>query len=367
MSRLGHVDSSANDDSSPEPVSKEKVNWGILLVFVLSGLAALFVGWLVAYEVTPLRDEHAAYWSGLLVNVGTTLLLAAALVYFERVVLRRVQTQNARAVKEAADQAADAATERIVPRVEELERSIQAGASALKSKRTESAERVARQPTFDSIETALERAAEINAVRLRTFQGSSERIASIIVPAGAAPGAPRLGVMRVPRMGFRPARIILTFERSEVVWQEGTETRDAFVELHEKMTAAGHGAAAGQVSVTSFFENCSLLLQVAIAARQNDSDKWLSGSPAIELIAADWVVTEAGLEIKGSGVVAAKDDFGRYLGGSSTVTGDQVPLSPPGGLDEDLWTLARGRASALLLGAPFPQLLPQQTLPFWMT
>lgn len=367
MSRLGHVHSSANDASNPESPSEQKVNWGILLIFTVLGLVALFGGWLVAYEVTALRDEHAAYWSGLLVNVGTTLLLTAALVWFERVVLRRVRTENVRAVKEAADQAADAAAERIVPRVEELERSIEASASALKSNRAESAEQVASQPTFESVETALERAAEINAVRMRTFPGSSERIASIIVPAGAAPEAPRLGVMRVPRMGPRPARIILTFDGSEVVWQEGMATRDAFVDLHEKMTAAGHGVAAGNVSVTSFFENCSLLLRLAIAARQNDAGRWLSGSPAIELIAADWVVTEAGIEVKGSGVVAAKDAFGRYLGGSNRVTGYVVPPSPPGGLDEDLWTLARTRASALLRGSPFPHLSYQQPPPFWMT
>lgn len=150
------------------------------------------------------------------------------------------------------------------------------------------------------------------------------------------------------------------------MWQEGTETRDAFVELYEKMTAAGHGAAAGQVSVTSFFENCSLLLQVAIAARQNDSDKWLSGSPAIELIAADWVVTEAGVEVNGSGIVAAKADFGHYLPGFRTIAGDKVPLSPPEGLDENLWTVARTRASAVLLGPSFPHLSSQQPPPFWL-
>lgn len=366
MSRLIHVHSSANDASSPELPSEQKVNWVILLIFIVLGLVALFGGWLVAYEVTPLRNEHAAYWSGLLANVGTTLLLAAALVWFERVLLRRVRTENVRAVKEAADQAADAAAERIAPRIEELERAVQADTSARASERTRSAELVATTPDFESIEGALGQAAAINAVRGRTFSSSSETLASIVVPGGGTPESPRITVVRVPRAESRPARLVLMHSGDDVVWDEEAGAREVFAALKDAMIAAGHGAEAGELSATSFFANCSSLLRDAIAARQHDQDAWLSGSPAVELINTDWVVTEAGIEVRGHGIVAERELFGHYAMGTNRRVGDKVPSDPPHGLERSLWEVACRRASASLLGLPFPSLYAQQPPPRWL-
>ncbi|WP_153008946.1 hypothetical protein [Microbacterium testaceum] len=356
----------AKRQPGPKQPGEGRINWIVLLSFVAAGLIALIGGWLVAYDATPFREEHAAYWSGLLVNVGTTLLLAAALVWFERVLVRRVRTQNDRAIVKAADQAAEATANLIGPRIDELENSIRADAAARASGRTESAERVATLPTFEAIETALGRAAEINAVRMRAFPGSDEKFASIVVPGGAVPSSPRLGIVRVPRSASRPARIVLTHGGDEIVWEEGMEARDAFGELNDKMTVAGYAEQAGSLSAGSFFANCSLLLRDAIAARQNDEGRWLSGSPAIELIATDWVITQAGIEVRGRGIVAAKEDFGTYSRGSSRRIGVAVPHEPPHDLDADLWALARERALAALVGSPFPHLESQQPPPWWV-
>ena len=77
------------------------------MVFTCAGLAALLWAWAIAYELTQLRSEQASYWSGLLVNVGTTLLLATVLVRFERVLVRRVRVENGEAIVQAADAAAE--------------------------------------------------------------------------------------------------------------------------------------------------------------------------------------------------------------------------------------------------------------------
>jgi hypothetical protein len=73
-----------------------RIRWGWFLGCIASGLVAIVIGWFVAAPA-----GHTNYLTGLLLNVGTTLLLLGIVVLLER----RIVDNAVRKFRNAADEA----------------------------------------------------------------------------------------------------------------------------------------------------------------------------------------------------------------------------------------------------------------------
>jgi hypothetical protein len=355
---------------------REKINWGVVVSFLLAGVGSLAIGFEISYGWTVFRNEHAAYWSGLCVNVGTTLILAAVLVWFEKVLLKKVRDENGAAVAQAAQaaatNAAEVTLERLAPRLDEIEDELRLRAASRAAERVASAKEVAETPTFDGVEDAFLDAASINAIHRRAYPGTDDEVRSIVVPAGDALSSPRIQVEFAPATSVRSARLVLTHlpsslrEPTTVVWLPDNDILEALATLKDGMVANGERDAAASFSATMLFTNISSLLGDAVAARQGDGAAWLSGRPVIEMVRDGWIATEGGIEVRGHGTVAHRKMFGSYALGSNRIVNQRVSREPPDGLHAETWRVSVERAGRYYRGVAFPHLLERQPPPSWL-
>ncbi|WP_157421769.1 hypothetical protein [Agromyces sp. Leaf222] len=338
---------------------KVAVRWWLVALFLLLGAVCVHLGKMIAYAETALRSDAASFWSGVCVNVGTSLLLAALLVWFERVIVRQVRTENALAVSTAAEKAAEDAanrvTEAITPRLDELDEKFNASAGSAASGRLAAAERVATLPTFESTREGLVAARDINAIAGGDGQAGSARIT---VPAGASPSSPRIQITFHPATDdaaefLDVAHISGEFGMARGTWDQGVAAETVFAELAADMTRHGQAEAAHSMSPEAFFANLSSVLLDSVSARQKDDGAWMSGATVLEMITNGWVTTKAGVEVKDHGVVVPASSFGSYVTGTNQVKGEELPPNPPPGLDQEAWDLAITRSGRLVRGKPF--------------
>lgn len=321
------------------------VRWWLVVVFILTGLLCILMAAAFSYGWTELDAEDTSFWSGLFVNVGTSLLLAALLVWFERVIVRDVQKQTQSTVEQAVSSAANTAAQRtadaLIPRIEDIDARLKERAETQVNARTAATARLAAMPTFEAVRLALAKASEINAIQ--RWSDDDLEGGTVIVPAGGALDSPRIRVVY-----SAPDHVSLTHmaERgkpSTVEWNPGQSPDEVFGALHDQMVKDGTAPATHQMSVERLFGNLSALLTDATKARHADGDAWLSGQPVLEMVMPDCVISEAGVEVREHGVAATKKRLGRYTR-SGHVAGDSVSPLPPGDLDQDTWNKSLERA-----------------------
>lgn len=333
-----------------------KVRWWLVIVFSLLGLVVLVAAALVAYGHTSFRGDDASFWSGLLVNIGTSLLLAAVLVWFERAIVRKVQEQTrstaqrveqafTTAATTAATDAAEKTAAALQPQLADLDKRLRARSDSQASQRTATAAKVSEVPSFEALRDALRVASDINALGEPTFFVTADDGGEVIVPAGEALDSPLVVVTYLTEFQDRItlAHLVDRTQRSSVTWQEGQTPEDVFAALKDEMVKDGHGAAARKMSVERLFGNLGSLLTDATSARQADDGAWLSGARVREMVADGYVITDAGIEVRGHGIAAEPSEFGRYEHGK--VVGSNVPALGPNPTDLDVWdgAVARGR------------------------
>ncbi|CAH0281575.1 hypothetical protein SRABI128_03662 [Microbacterium sp. Bi128] len=340
-----------------------RVRWWLVVLFVALGVSALLFGGWVAYGGSPWREEQAAFWSGLFVNVGTTLLLAAVLVWFERILLRQVRSENETAIstaatsaaQQAAETAAEATAARLVPRLNQMDEEIRTRSSARAASRTRSAVRLAELPTYEAVDAAFNAATSINAIRSRAGSTGGEGSGEVVVPAGVMLSAPRVRVLYLAKNSNFPARIVFehTSYEAQAVWTEDKDAADVLDELSEALVRVGGAEVSRSLSAQGLLENLSALLADAVAGRQAEQGAWVSTGPVFEMICKDWYLTDKGLEIRGRGVAIPRSAFGKWIRGTDRRTQQQLPPGPPQGLSEDAWSLAVARGDAYYPGPPF--------------
>lgn len=174
--------------------------------FVATGALAVWLGWRVANGLFGLSIVDTAYWSGAAVNVGTTLLLAIALVLFEQRIVNRVDTKvddTKRQVNSQTERQVGAVREQVAvltQRAEAIEENLSGindqfaqAKAARDADQIAKLERLLTDPTHESFRDAMSMAAGAGVVG--PF-GRSE--ASFVAPAGAPLTAPRLRVTYSP-------------------------------------------------------------------------------------------------------------------------------------------------------------------------
>lgn len=190
----------------PDPL-RPKIRWWLAGVLTVSGIVVITLGYGFAHGLLVGAATDEGYASGVAVNIGTSLLLAAALVLFERALVFtaeraveratvpiRAEAAAARAESQSVRQENVHLTERtavLEARLLDLDEQLAARANAETQEQARSfaslTETVDRQTVLDVMDAA----SRINALDLHSGTGQSGRIT---VPAGLGLEAPRIAI-----------------------------------------------------------------------------------------------------------------------------------------------------------------------------
>lgn len=366
-------DQSDLDDNRPDA---PPIRRGLAVLSVVVGVAILVIAWHFSADDNPLGlvfnpfgvtvdVANATFLSGLLVNIGTTVLLAVILIVFERSILRRVRTANKeseqRAKRVAERKVEEAVTERIVPletRLTDLDSLFRSHGDARARERREAAASILDNLDFESFSEKLSAVAACGAVT-KPAGNVPDDAALFIVPAGDGLSAPRVEISYSGDDGRRARDVMFAVMSAAdghitVNWNKAISLDDALRALNDDLVRRGAVHVSKYFSADALFRNVRSFLQAATAGRNADADAWLSTSPARELVVDGWIITERGIEVRGRGVVVPRQHFGRYIPGSNSVQGERISLTAPPDVDQAIYSEALMRAKPFMLGNPFP-------------
>jgi len=326
-------------EEQPRPIEpeKEQARVGLIVTLIALGASIIFGGYLL--------PESWSYWSGVAGNVGTTLLLASALVFVERYFFRRVATTQAAAASNAAAEAVGAVEQRLETRLVGLDTRLADLKRARDGDAEARIERLDQDVSFRSLADALRTASEANSIGAVGLHDMYQ----VVVPAGSAPASPRIGFAYRPLGGFDHQHwhegITLTFlpgtsvdQTIWVDWRPDETLEGALSDLIELMRSAGEGMAAKSLnSPSTLVANLRQALTLAMASKRGDENGWLQGRTLAELLWNGWAVTDAGLQRPDSSVLIvdgkqfpAHSEQGRGFRNDPTV-------SRPEGLSDPDW------------------------------
>jgi hypothetical protein len=283
-----------------------------------------------------------------MVNLGTSLLLAALLVWFEKKFMRQVRGENEQIAQQAASKAAEEAAVRtaatLTPRLDELDKLVKATATAAREQQEATIDALGEQASRSNVLSALRAAAKIRAIG--SFGRSID--SSVVVPAGDEKDSPMIGIAFSEESDpddrdQRPSSIRLRYDGDEstsVEWPEEVDPAAVFFELQQSMIRNGFAPAANRLSTQRFFKNLRALLKAAMEARQDVKGHWLTGAPVHEMVFNGWIITEAGVEILGHGVPITPE---QYPHGSGRFRTRYKVGAPPADVDSYLWGHAAER------------------------
>lgn len=325
------------------PRDRLAVRWWLAVLSILLGVLFLVAAKLVAYGETLLRGVEASFWSGLFVNIGTSLLLAAVLIGLERVIVRKVREDRQVAVTQAAESAAQKTAEAFQPQLDNLDRRIRDRSASRIDVAAEAAQRVAELGNFDSVRAALADAADIDAIsKPHTELNSWSTLGwEVIVPAGHGLSAPRMCVTFYPSGTSGEDTIMLSAfghrTSSAVLWGLDKAPEEVFDELYEAMVRAGLARLARAMSAEALFRNLSVALRDAVLSRRAAPEAWRGTKPLVEMVSETVMMTSAGVEIRGLGLVIGRSSWGLYNNIDPGKLYEQSFPPRPEAVDPALW------------------------------
>jgi hypothetical protein len=342
--------------SSAHSLDRIRVRWWLLGLFLLLGLGGIAIGSWISEGPLELNNEQAAYWSGAAVSVGSSLLLAAVLVWFERALLVRVESQNAKVVERAtaaastaAEEAISRATESLVPRIDEIDKRLNERQNETRSEQDRLVETLGTVASRTAVLEAMSAASSIGALHETQFTDSGE----VVIPCGDELNSPRVAVGYVPEISdpefAHDARLTLAYvnenREARIEWMEGEEDDavHALLLLQREMVKIGAGVESRRISAEYFFKNLQSLLHDAIQAREGDPGAWLSGARVREFVADGCVITDDGIEFEGLGIQVQPNHA--YTSSYVNKTNWRLRLPErPDSIEPDLWEYSTARA-----------------------
>lgn len=317
-----------------------------MVSIVLGGLVLVAAG-LIAHNATWLRDHGATFWSGLAVNVGTSLLLASVLIGLERVIVRKVREDRLVAVTQVAEIAAESAAQKTAqafqPQLDDLDRRIRERSSSRIEDAAEAAQKVADLGTYESVRDALSAAADIEAIsKPHTAINSWSTLGwEIIVPAGDGIISPRMCVTFYPSGPTGEGTVMFSAfghrASTAVDWLPEKTPEEVFDDLQESMVRAGLAVVGRAMSAEALFHNLGAALRDAVLSRRAAPGAWRGTEPAIEMVTESCVMTSAGVEMRDLGLVIKRSSFGMYDPAEPENLYDQTFPPKPEIVHADLW------------------------------
>ncbi|SDQ67532.1 hypothetical protein [Arthrobacter crystallopoietes] len=327
-----------------------KINWIWIVACAGAGCAAIGWGWSIIQS-----DENAlsGFWSGVLVNVGTSILLAGVLFWLERRFVKEAGKVAIAAATNAVTQTAAArneANERLSARISDLEERLTRQRAEQEKADVETIASLSEDASHDSVFSALRTAYEIGAI---TGKG-------LTVPTGLEPTAPRVTFRFRP--GWRneegggqdeglDVEYVVQASRNRigaplviVSWDRNEDPAQIFHELMEEMVRAGFGAETRRMKIEPAFRHLQRALRDAVSARRGEESAWQSGDPFLEFVTEGWVITKSGVEVQGHGIVAQAANFDNQgASGPRPLPSWDAPKKPDWA-EAQIWEVAMDRA-----------------------
>lgn len=279
------------------------------LIIVVSGggLAAVGLAAWLSTGVLSLQE----FTVGVLINIGTTLALAALLIWFEKKLEQSQNRSVAAAATEAATQAAEQVAEQFGTRVRDLDTEVDAVVSHEDAQMLESIASLGDTVSYEGLCDALRAAVELGAI---------DAGRGIIVPAGATLQSPRVQFKLVEEgrtdENYWGEEISVSFvstdgKRAHVSWaaDSGATIKDIFRKLVQVMRREGFGPESGKLSASSALKILSKGLREAMAARMGTSDAAYDAITLYEILQDGWLLTSEGIYVRGAGVILDPGDF----------------------------------------------------------
>jgi hypothetical protein len=331
--------------------------WLVIGTFVV-GLALLVAGWLVQ-TASPVSADIKSYLPSVLANLGTTVFLAALLVWFERVVLKEARTEAKAVITEAVPgieaRAVKAAEDKVSGRLEDIRAQYDQWVEEDSTTGRDTVRKLVENVTFEQVAESLHRCTEIHAIEAggESYVGVTGFLdftswGKITVPASKEPwrASVRFEYGREEPDGrviifVRP--VLDTRKYVEVSWSRTEPAIEMLKALRQSLTAEGHATFAKTIDLEVMFQNLSTALEVAFTSRSQLDGAMFGSEEVYEMLTDELFVTGAGIAHKVLGLLTRKADFGSWRNGS--LVGYQVREDAPEGITQEDWNGAvlRGR------------------------
>lgn len=346
----------------PLPQSRPRVRWWLAGLLTVTGLLVIASGYFFSDRSLFADEVTASYWSSVAINIGTSLLLAAALVFFERALVVTAQREVQRATAPIRAEAAAARAESESARAEsiqlsertavlesrllELDDQLKARADAVARDQARAFAALGETVHRSTVIEIMEAASTIDALGSHFRTGRSGRIT---VPAGDTLDAPRItlehaiideddwSMADVPPL----ALWVVGIDDEPTVWAEEDDAVQVFTAIQELIIRRGKARRTGPLSAEAFFRNLTSTVEQATLSRRGDPGGWVQGTPTLEMISAGWMITADGVEVQGEGLVIPRDLYEHEVPGQ-----ERSPYrvgAAPAGLDGPTWDFAAAR------------------------
>jgi hypothetical protein len=308
----------------------------------------------VAWRLSDWEDP-AAFWSGVLVNVGTTILLAGFIFALERSFVRTTRT----AVREAATEAATIAATEVERKTVDLTARLDSIQDQIDRRRAEHAQQ--EDEVLANLEGSTSWRAMWDAMEAATNTGSIE--ASVTVLGGLTPSSPLVEIaLRRAWEGWGaedgvPDALVLSLQPPPTpegnvdvggdinsVWTEEMAPADAFIALEEEMVRRRYGDLSRALDAAAFVNNLRVGLADAMDGRRGLDGAWRSTGDLWQILGPDWCVTDLGIEEREHGVVLPKEAFPAFK--DDWDPGVEFKPPCPGWVDPAWWDFVVLRAQA---------------------
>lgn len=300
------------------PEKQEKVRVGQILIWTFVGLGVIVGATILA---DGWSDEN--YWSSVLINLGTTVLLAGFLVWLERNMVRQATVVATKAASEAATKTATIAAEQVANdaaanATKVFSAQIDALRDELHTARREASS--AQDAAIGAMGSVISRQGLLDALSAAHHIGAIG--SSIFVTGGPAIGDPVLRIS-LPEEATRDddgrdLEIAVQADGgywASVEWIDGDAPIDVFAELQTKMIKVGLGSRARAFDPEVFLETLRRALQEGTEGRRGDDGAWRTSGTLRDVIDSDWVISDRGVEHRDHGVVIPASHFQRAVAG----------------------------------------------------
>lgn len=343
---------------SDEHEGRTKARWGLVVVVTLLGAAVIVVPFYLTKQVDPGFGTPQSLASTALINIGTTLLLAALLVFLGRRFVSRAEVAARRVVEEKTEEFRQDTAEirqrldALQDRVAERTASAEAAAAAI-------VDGIVSDVSFESVTKALELANDVDALWH----------SAITVPTNDSVDAPAVRLSwTATQHGGRfddsdnlvPTLAVVYEHRPgssgrpvDLEWRPGVPADELVHSLKELMVRVDYGQAAQALDVKYVFERFGRGVSDAIAGKRALPDAWLKGCGALdELVGPELAITSLGVAARGHGLAFKASDFPQRpppaMSAEQRASQEpyRVPTPPaPEGIDPAHWVVAISRAA----------------------
>ncbi len=327
------------------------MRWGLILLVTIVGLATAAAPFALAWRVDDRFGDWQPLASGTLTNVGTTLLLVAAIWFLERKFTAHIRS----AVQETTREVVTKETRGLVAsqqdlsfRLDELQARLGERVVQEKREQDEVIERLSDDISFERVRAALALADSLGALWFH----------EVTIPAGD-------GRPEQPRFTFRMSststgrrfdddegrRPVIEIEYGSgssvgsqviVFWDSLKSPVDVLGEMRQSMIAAGFAEQVKQLDAV-LFANLHDALREAVASRRADPGSWLKGA-LDEWINDEWAVTQYGLEHRGRHGMTSDEFPVDWDGRTNQAARMWQQPAPPDGIDPTMWDFVIRRA-----------------------